>query len=759
VINIMSWMFKSQSSAPKSGTTAASPARPQHQDKSVSGSRPIPGNRAVQFIRIAHNSFQVTDEAMKILSRMPKGVPICVLSVAGVMRSGKSFLLNTLLNRLDGTGFAVSPMVDPCTLGLWMWDTPIEFRHFGLDGPGYVIIVDTEGLYSFTASATRDAYIMALAVLLSSVFVYNTVGTITEQAIQQWVITTTLVQQVVSESQRANAQLPTFWWVLRDYALEDDRNADATLEMALENKGNEHDETRRVIRQVFPERHLVRLVRPVYDERQLRNMTHETALRPEFMQGLSTWRNELVRNLKTKQIGGVQIDGPMLADLAQHFCRTVNSGAVPQVKDTFHLVTMDICQRAVDEISKLVDEQGFRAFGSVDSAIAAFIELAGSAASSPSIAEPFVEKVRIIMNRAQEHESALLIEQIHALPTDSPQGWLSAVDNLLQNSGIHGREDKVIRAMLASCSRIMSALQSQVEQVRRSEETKARELDVLRAEVQRCTQEIHSLRAENANKQTALGRLQDQFSAQDLEKSKQIQDQNAEIHRLRAEASNRDSAQSQHKREKDSLTADIHRLQNETLNKDQEIDRLRRAQSAKDHELEDKAEEARRLQATVASRGNHERELNAQVHNLTRDKESLQEQLQMAQAELAVAFDAEREPSRKRRRLTEPTSDSDGNGYAAVDQVMAPAAASAAGSDAVVSHVPARPASVPLPSESVMMSVVQSKAHSDPEAKKALTEFRKKGISKDQKLRWFSVLADLWWKYYGFEKENARNKP
>jgi hypothetical protein len=45
--------------------------------------------------------------------------------VAGLYRTGKSYLLNRmLLNR--PSGFGVGPTVNACTKGLWIWGTPIK---------------------------------------------------------------------------------------------------------------------------------------------------------------------------------------------------------------------------------------------------------------------------------------------------------------------------------------------------------------------------------------------------------------------------------------------------------------------------------------------------------------------------------------------------------------------------------------------------------------------------------------------------------
>lgn len=51
--------------------------------------------------------------------------PIGIVSVAGLYRTGKSYLLNrVLLDRSDG--FGVGPTINAHTKGLWAWQMPIK---------------------------------------------------------------------------------------------------------------------------------------------------------------------------------------------------------------------------------------------------------------------------------------------------------------------------------------------------------------------------------------------------------------------------------------------------------------------------------------------------------------------------------------------------------------------------------------------------------------------------------------------------------
>lgn len=71
----------------------------------------------------SNNQFEIANEAKEILSLI-KG-PIGVIAVAGMYRTGKSYLLNRVLLNIQKDGFGVGPTINPCTKGIWMWGKPI----------------------------------------------------------------------------------------------------------------------------------------------------------------------------------------------------------------------------------------------------------------------------------------------------------------------------------------------------------------------------------------------------------------------------------------------------------------------------------------------------------------------------------------------------------------------------------------------------------------------------------------------------------
>lgn len=65
----------------------------------------------------ATGQFEIQQQGLEFFRSLP--APIAVLGVAGMYRTGKSYLLNRVLLDRNG-GFGVGPTVNPCTKGLWV---------------------------------------------------------------------------------------------------------------------------------------------------------------------------------------------------------------------------------------------------------------------------------------------------------------------------------------------------------------------------------------------------------------------------------------------------------------------------------------------------------------------------------------------------------------------------------------------------------------------------------------------------------------
>lgn len=192
-----------------------------------------------------------------------------VIAVAGKYRTGKSFLLNRiLLEQEKNSGFGVGPTINPCTKGLWIWNKPIDLVDSKTGTPFKCLVVDSEGIGAFNEDQNHDTRIFLLALLLSSYFVFNSMGTIDEQALQNLSLIVNLSKSIQVRNSRmssagaseysgaASSQIdiddpdelakffPSFMWVVRDFTLRlldtdgNKINSKEYLEMSLrEQKG------------------------------------------------------------------------------------------------------------------------------------------------------------------------------------------------------------------------------------------------------------------------------------------------------------------------------------------------------------------------------------------------------------------------------------------------------------------------------------------------------------------------------------------
>ncbi|KAK2991854.1 hypothetical protein RJ640_030029 [Escallonia rubra] len=333
-------------SRPSAATVASGPARP---------------------IRLVYcddkGKFQMDPEAVAVLQLVKE--PVGVVSVCGRARQGKSYILNQLLGR--SSGFQVASTHRPCTKGLWLWSTPL--RRTALDGTEYnLLLLDSEGIDAYDQTGTYSTQIFSLAVLLSSMFIYNQMGGIDEAALDRLSLVTEMTKHIrvrASGGRSTASELgqfsPIFVWLLRDFYLdlaEDNRKITPRdyLELALRPvQGGIRDvaaknEIRESIRALFPDRECFTLVRPLSNENELQRLDQIPLdrLRPEFKAGLDALTRFVFERTRPKQVGATVMTGPIFARITQSFLDALNNGAVPTITSSWQSVEEAECQRAYD---------------------------------------------------------------------------------------------------------------------------------------------------------------------------------------------------------------------------------------------------------------------------------------------------------------------------------------------------------------------------------------------------------------------------
>ncbi|XP_074122396.1 guanylate-binding protein 3-like isoform X2 [Sminthopsis crassicaudata] len=274
-------------------------------------------------------------------------------------------------------GFALGATVQSETKGIWMWCLPHPRK---LDH--VLVLLDTEGLGDVEkGDSTNDSWIFALAVLLSSTFVYNSMNTINHQALEQMQYVTELTElikiksspQAVREEDSAEfvGFFPDFVWAVRDFTLELKINGcPITPDEYLENglkliKGN-HPKIQRAnlprecIRKFFPKRKCFIFDCPIYDKKLLTCLQNvqESQLEPAFKSQTNNFCSYIFSNAKPKILsGGIMVNGNRLGKLLETYVRTISSGDVPCLENAVLSLAQIENSAAVQKAAKHYVEQ------------------------------------------------------------------------------------------------------------------------------------------------------------------------------------------------------------------------------------------------------------------------------------------------------------------------------------------------------------------------------------------------------------------
>ena len=349
-------------------------------------------NGAVPFITYNESTkkFVISKEARKIISNPEKNKKIGIISLVGKYRTGKSFLLNrVIINNKNNSkdGFAVGPTIKPCTKGIWLWSNPLIITNQNNSNePFPVYLIDTEGLGAYDEEINHDSKIFLISILISSLFIYNSFGTIDEAALSNLSFILNLSKSLklrknkegeegdgkninnnnINEENELAKYFPCLFWLLRDFVLKlvDLEGNPISSKQYLENSLQEQEGTtdtiieknliRKKIKNFFLERDCFPMVRPVENEKDLQNLMNlpDENIRPEFIEQSNHLRQMIYTKVKPKNFGGKILSGEMLIELVESIVNAINDGAIPVIENSWKYITDNEC---VKNIKLLVD--------------------------------------------------------------------------------------------------------------------------------------------------------------------------------------------------------------------------------------------------------------------------------------------------------------------------------------------------------------------------------------------------------------------
>ena len=344
-----------------------------------------PKQKTLPFVTFEDGKFVISEESKKLLSQKCND-NLGIISLVGKYRTGKSFLLNrVILNRKENVGFSVGPTFKPCTKGIWIWSDPLMINNVHSPQPFPCYLIDTEGLGAYDEEVNHDSKIFLIAILISSLFVYNSFGAIDENQINDlsFVLNLSKTIKIKSVSIEDNEEelakyFPTLLWLLRDFSLKlEDKDGNVItekqyLENALEEISGmsttieEKNRVRALIRTYFPERDCFVMVRPIEKENDLQNLLNvpDTQFRREFLEQSKIFRNKVMKKTRPKRFRNKILTGSMLVELVQSILDSINTGAIPVIENSWKYIMKNECiknskeliNRFIMEINKYKDE-------------------------------------------------------------------------------------------------------------------------------------------------------------------------------------------------------------------------------------------------------------------------------------------------------------------------------------------------------------------------------------------------------------------
>ena len=336
-----------------------------------------PYQTAIPFVTFDSSTkkFIINEDAKKLLSRS-ENKQIGIVSLVGKYRTGKSFLLNrVLIDKKNIKGFEVAPTIKPCTKGIWLWSSPLMVSNKNSQGCFPAFLIDTEGLGAYDEEINHDSKIFLIAILISSLFIYNSFGTIDEVALNNLSLILNLSKSLKlrnnsnvlnskeSDDKEMAKYFPSLLWLLRDFALklEDSDGNVITAKQYLENalmeqKGStqsieEKNLVRKMIKTYFNERDCFPMVRPVENENDLQNLMNlpDNKIRPEFIKQSNMLKNKIYMKIKPKTFNNKILSGQMLIDLLESVVNAINEGAIPVIENSWNYIANNECLKSIKE--------------------------------------------------------------------------------------------------------------------------------------------------------------------------------------------------------------------------------------------------------------------------------------------------------------------------------------------------------------------------------------------------------------------------
>ena len=320
---------------------------------------------ALNLIELRRDKLILNEEALQVLKDIEED--LIIVFIFGKGGSGKSFLMNLLINSNDQKkkfitnsivstknlkGFKVNSYFNSLKgnkKGIYFWSSPIEKEN----SKEKILFFDSEGVNSENVDQqTLESKLLALMIIISSLFIYNTKGDINSYSLNDLQLIVQLTDSINIEGKIDKDEIiaelcPKFIWTLRDFNLEKYKQIKKRSDMYLEEclnddrfKGKNKDEINMISESLvryFKKRECVIMPCPTNEEKEVVMLKRMelSELNENFQNEFEVLKKKIYESSKAKSINGKKINGPILVSLLKSFIREINKEKIPNLDKIF----------------------------------------------------------------------------------------------------------------------------------------------------------------------------------------------------------------------------------------------------------------------------------------------------------------------------------------------------------------------------------------------------------------------------------------
>ena len=320
---------------------------------------------ALNLIELRRDKLILNEEALQVLKDIEED--LIIVFIFGKGGSGKSFLMNLLINSNDQKkkfitnsivstknlkGFKVNSYFNSLKgnkKGIYFWSSPIEKEN----SKEKILFFDSEGVNSENVDQqTLESKLLALMIIISSLFIYNTKGDINSYSLNDLQLIVQLTDSINIEGKIDKDEMiaelcPKFIWTLRDFNLEKYKQIKKRSDMYLEEclnddrfKGKNKDEINMISESLvryFKKRECVIMPCPTNEEKEVVMLKRMelSELSESFQNEFEVLKKKIYESSKAKSINGKKINGPILVSLLKSFIREINKEKIPNLDKIF----------------------------------------------------------------------------------------------------------------------------------------------------------------------------------------------------------------------------------------------------------------------------------------------------------------------------------------------------------------------------------------------------------------------------------------